>query len=197
MSEPDVNNEVKKLSLALDIVTLRELRQAADLATAQAEVQRLTAELARLADAVLTIPGEPATEGGAVDVAIRIITETQSRYASGGAWAQVERLTAELAQERVKVEVLLNGDKALAPRIWLNEEVSRLKAERDQARAELAEADRIIRAKDAEVSEMYGIIDQVRAELERARRERDDAMMWVPHETQDKLRSWWRDGRNA
>lgn len=54
----------------------------ADVPALCAEVDRLTAELARLADAVLALPGEPATEGSAVDVAIRILERLRAETAS-------------------------------------------------------------------------------------------------------------------
>lgn len=46
-------------------------------------------------------------------------------------------LLAEMAAERRKVEALLNGDKAMASRIWLAEECERRGRERDEARAEV------------------------------------------------------------
>lgn len=74
-------------------VTLAALREAGWVDPEEAA--RRDADLKRLTDVILAIPGEPASEGGAVDVAIRLITEAQTRYASNGAWAEAEGLIAE------------------------------------------------------------------------------------------------------
>lgn len=64
----------------------------------RADLARLREEIERLANVILEIPGEPGSEGSAVDVAIRIIQETRSRYASSGAWAEAERARVEIAE---------------------------------------------------------------------------------------------------
>ena len=60
--------------------------------------------------------------------------EIKAHLVCSSCLAALAEAQRERDEERRKVEALLLGDKALQPRIWLGEEVQRLKAERDDAR---------------------------------------------------------------
>lgn len=55
----------------------------------------LADQIARLADVITADPREPASEGSAIEVAIRLIEEGRTRNASGGRWAELEQVTGE------------------------------------------------------------------------------------------------------
>jgi len=82
----------------------------------------------------------------------------------------------------------------------------RLLADRQRLTAELAQAQDELRVlRDSESLSVVDAIrkrdqartdrDQARAELKAARQERNDALLWVPFETQQKLRDQWRADR--
>jgi len=96
-----------------------------------AERDGLREQIGRLAAVIAADPGEPASEGGAVDVAIRLIEESRTRYASGGRWAELEQVKAERDEAQgMYVAVAEHRDSLLA-------KVDKVRAERDEARAVL------------------------------------------------------------
>jgi len=130
---------------------------------------------------------------------------------------EVERITkqrdaawAELAETKRKVEALLLGDKALSSRIWLGEEVARLKAELAEARDQAAWVggqyanakgssdvfERTMKGAGAEVVRLQAQLAEAIRERDEARAKAVDGGEWqwgVRYESPDNSHESWED----